>query len=158
MLYAFPKLFVKLLSLLLLLFVYRRWQRQGHRHRIFAGEAGIGLPQLEKAATEQAGADQQHQCQRDLRDNQQAAQSLAETCGSLSAPAFFQARLPLHPDKARDRSESQQHGNHHGQPQRKQQRPAIDRVQVPMPRLSDNMAASVKPQRARKTRAAKRRS
>ena len=52
-------------------------------------EPGIDVQQLHEAADEQAGADEQHQRQRDLDDDERAARAAA-ACRGSGAPAFLQ--------------------------------------------------------------------
>ena len=61
--------------------VSRVRQRQPHRHRARRIEAGILIEQPDEAAHQQAGADEQHERQRDLDDDERRC-----ACGCLARP------------------------------------------------------------------------
>ena len=67
----------------------RARKRQPHRHGVRWIETGIDVEQMLEAPHQQAGADQQHERQRDLDDDERAARAIPARRGSRAA-AFLE--------------------------------------------------------------------
>src|SRR5690242_6450766 len=89
-------------------------------------EAGIDLLQAREALDQQSSTDEQHKCQRDFRNYQQAAQTLLTRTGTAAAPALFQSIVEIEPRGLQCRCDAEDETSQTGDREGKEQHARID--------------------------------
>jgi len=97
--------------------VGRAWLRDGHRRYVGWIEAGVDGDQLAQGAHQQPGADQQHDCQRHLRDDERAAQPRGRYPCRRARRGGVQV-LDRGTRTAQRRGQAKQHASGHGHERR----------------------------------------
>jgi hypothetical protein len=103
----------------------RVYQAHAHREHVVRIEAGVDVPEGEQALDHHAGAHQQHQRQRDLAHDQQAAR--ADTDRTVAASTFLERVVEVGLACAHGRQRTGEHAREHRHPHREQQHSPIDR-------------------------------
>ena len=83
----------------------RIWQQDRHRNNAFRAKTGIDREQALKTAAEQAGADEQHQGERDLGDDKHVAGPRLRA--GTAAACVLQIILELATRRVNDRHEAE---------------------------------------------------
>ena len=97
------------------LILLARQPDEGERHaadeRVLRTEARIHLQQLTQAAKQQPGANQEHDRQRELRDDERVSE-LAAPSGACRSPAVLDRVLQLDPRTAKRGRDAEEHDGH----------------------------------------------
>ena len=102
----------------------RIWQQDRHGDDAFRAKSRIDREQPLKTSAEQTGADQQHQGQRDLRDDKQIARSCLRT--RTAATGVLQIVLQLAARGVNDRHEAERNRDHQGDGKAEQEHARAD--------------------------------
>src|SRR5207302_11042329 len=76
-----------------LVFILCAWEDEVHCQQVGGIKAWISFYQLQEAANQQPGADEQHERKRDFGNDQEGAQSMRSRCALT--PAFFECAVQI---------------------------------------------------------------